>query len=193
MSASSAETLKEVDEYIDDSLVKICLAFLINPAASNLQSNLQSYAERNNVAGGVLKKSSKLLLIFLQRCMKDGLSAAQVKDRCDSIQLSEKTCAAISDNWTHSSSSMINSLLSRTITSNKLVDLDWTFGVTAATDDCDQVGKTFLQLKLTIDEGDSDDTKKAVFVELSLEQFYSFLGNLETCKNYVDYLGSEMV
>ncbi len=48
------------------------------------------------------------------------------------------------------------------------------------------MGKTFLQLKLTID--DVDVGIRDEFFELSLEQFYVFLGQMEKCKAYLDFI-----
>ena len=63
-------------------------------------------------------------------------------------------------------------------------------GVTAASDDCDHVGKTYLQLKFTIDYGDSQSGLKDVFMELGLEQFFQFLAQMENCKSYMDFFDS---
>lgn len=80
--------------------------------------------------------------------------------------------------------SSLNALLA----SNQLVDLDWSFGVTASSNDCNQVGKTFLQLKLTIRQ--EDNALKDVFMEMTIEQFYHFLSEMEKCKSYIDLMSS---
>ena len=75
-----------------------------------------------------------------------------------------------------------NSTVSQT---NQLLDLDWNFGVTAFTDECQQVGKTFVQLKLTIS---TEHGVKDVLMELTVEQFYHFLSQMEKCKSYLDLI-----
>lgn len=87
--------------------------------------------------------------------------------------------------WKVQAVSIANNLLSRAITNNQLVDMDWVFGVTASSDDCDHVGKTFLQLKLTLQ---SSTGKQVVVMELTLDQFYQFLASMEKCKSYLDYV-----
>lgn len=82
-------------------------------------------------------------------------------------------------------------MLSETLSSNRLLDVDWSFGVTAATDESDYVGRTYLQLKLTIDHEGSGPTD--VFMELSIEQFYHFLAQMEKCKVYLDFMTTESV
>jgi hypothetical protein len=67
--------------------------------------------------------------------------------------------------------------------------MDWSFGVTTATDECDQVGKTFLQVKFKI--GGANGAQD-IFLELSLEQFYQFLAQMEKAKAYVDYIKGEI-
>ena len=63
--------------------------------------------------------------------------------------------------------------------------MDWNFGVTAASDDINNVGRTFLQLKLTLESGGGG--LDVVFMELSLEHFYQFLASMEKCKSYIEY------
>jgi hypothetical protein len=52
-----------------------------------------------------------------------------------------------------------------------------------------QIGRTYLQMRLTIDRGDIG--LEDVLVELSLENFYSFLGQIEICKGYLDLLSDQ--
>jgi hypothetical protein len=79
-------------------------------------------------------------------------------------------------------------LLSKIVTQNQLIDMEWSFGVTSSTDDCDSVGKTFLQLKLVI--GDNLNPPRNLFIELSLESFFQLLASLEKCKQFVDYVST---
>ena len=81
-----------------------------------------------------------------------------------------------------------SALLSKAATNRRLVDMDWSFGVTAASDDINNVGKTFLQLKLTLErDASAEGCCEVVFMELSLEQFYQFLASMEKCKAFIDY------
>lgn len=54
-----------------------------------------------------------------------------------------------------------------------------------STDDVGKVGRTYVQLKLTVDKEGKLATEH---VELSLTQFYDLLAKLEHAKSYVDYL-----
>lgn len=94
--------------------------------------------------------------------------------------------------------------ISKVLSKSKLVDLDWEFGITASSDEVDHIGKTYLQLKLTIQTDTIDRNnlinsnpsngvsnmanKRFVFIELSLEQFYHMLASLEKCKAFLDYV-----
>jgi hypothetical protein len=118
--------------------------------------------------------------------MKGGYNMAQLEDRSLSLNLQANVITIITKLWKKKSSSIATSLLARTLSNNQLIDLDWSFGVTAASDDCDHVGKTFLQIKLTVDRG--AEGPKEIFMELSLEQFYSFLASMEKCRTYLDYV-----
>ena len=69
-----------------------------------------------------------------------------------------------------------------------------------ASDDCDTIGKTFVQLKLEFlrsngdEKGDSGSSntsvcrggRQQVFMEMNLDQFYQFLASIEKCKSCID-------
>lgn len=64
-----------------------------------------------------------------------------------------------------------------TLTVNQLEDIDWRFGLVAASKSMDQVGNTFLQMKI------KRANQETVNVELTLEQFYSFLSSMEKAES----------
>ena len=67
-------------------------------------------------------------------------------------------------------------------TLRRLVDLEWKFGVTAASSESGaaHAGKTFLQLKLVLDAPGGG--LEAVYLELTLNQFYEFLAHMERAR-----------
>lgn len=69
---------------------------------------------------------------------------------------------------------------------NQLIDMDWKFAVTAGTSDMNQVGHSFLQLKLVLDKGNKE--LENVCLELTLPQFYSFLHEMEKAKASLELL-----
>ncbi|XP_024879384.1 COMM domain-containing protein 7-like [Temnothorax curvispinosus] len=68
---------------------------------------------------------------------------------------------------------------------SKILDISWRFGVTAASNDSNNVAKSFLQLKLCLDD---DGKIKNVFIEMTIGQFYKFLHDLEKAKCNLDLL-----
>ncbi|XP_076169017.1 COMM domain-containing protein 7 [Ptiloglossa arizonensis] len=70
-------------------------------------------------------------------------------------------------------------------TVSKILNVSWRVGVTAASNESDSVGKSFLQLKLELEE---DAKTKNVFIEMTISQFYRFLHDLEKAKSNLDLL-----
>ncbi|XP_034943580.1 COMM domain-containing protein 7-like [Chelonus insularis] len=68
---------------------------------------------------------------------------------------------------------------------HKVIDISWKFGVTAATSESDRTGKTFLQLKLLLDD---NGNKRDIFTEMTLSQFYKFLHDLEKAQTSLNFL-----
>lgn len=77
--------------------------------------------------------------------MKDGWTSAELELRCSVLGLSPEATTQIIECWKQKAPRMASSLLSRTLKANQLIDLDWNFGVTAASDDCDQVSYFQIQ------------------------------------------------
>ncbi|XP_031845829.1 COMM domain-containing protein 7 [Nomia melanderi] len=68
---------------------------------------------------------------------------------------------------------------------SKIRGISWRFGVTAASNESDNIGKSFLQLKLDLEE---DGKTNNVFVEMTISEFYKFLHDLEKAKSDLDLL-----
>ena len=65
----------------------------------------------------------------------------------------------------------------------RLVDVDWTFGVTASSSEHAAVGSTYVQVRLAVQRGAA---LEYVHLELTLEKFYDFLHELERAKAQLD-------
>lgn len=71
--------------------------------------------------------------------MREGWSADQLEISALSLGLSQRTGLALRETWANYSSQLTSTLLSKIISANQLKDVDWSFGVTASTEDCDKV------------------------------------------------------
>ncbi|XP_033346108.1 COMM domain-containing protein 7-like [Bombus vosnesenskii] len=67
----------------------------------------------------------------------------------------------------------------------KILDISWRFGVTAASNESDNMGKSFLHLKLKLEE---NGKTRNIFVEMTISEFYKFLHDLEKAKCNLDLL-----
>ena len=66
-----------------------------------------------------------------------------------------------------------------------LVDVDWTFGVSASSSEHQAMGTTFVQLRLHV--LGADGAARYVHAELDLAQFYALLHELEQAKARMEY------
>ena len=90
----------------------------------------------------------------------------------------------MADTWKTNIVALSRSVVGQTFMVNQLVDMEWKFGVTAASSDLKVVGQTFLQLKLVVDRGGRHED---VFMEMTLPQFYAFLHEMERAKSTLEY------
>ena len=179
----------QLNDITDDEAIKeliaICVDFLVDGTNADFQEKLTIFGSNRAMSINFLKAIVRSLLLLLQESMKDGVTLVELEKKCNVYNILPRLTSLILDVWSRRSKQIVHNLIARTVTSNELVDLDWTFGVTASTDDCDQIGKTFLHLKLTLN---TSSGIKVIFLELSLDQFYNLLGKLSKCKAHIDFL-----
>lgn len=102
--------------------------------------------------------------------------------------------------WKANLGAMSRVVLAQTLSVNRLVDMEWKFGVSTGTDRQRRLGNAFLQLKIVLDKGNSLEnvylglilsvykgqiTKSAL--EMTLQQFYEFLKDMEQARSSLEY------
>lgn len=100
--------------------------------------------------------------------------------------LESERASLICEKWTANYVAICRSMVGQTFMINQLVDMEWKFGVTAASSELKKVGNSFLQLKLVVNKG--NEQTEEIFMELSLPQFYTFLHEMEKAKANLDLL-----
>lgn len=98
--------------------------------------------------------------------------------------LSKDKSQYVLESWKANLIGLSRSVMAQTFMVNPLVDMEWKFGVTAASSDLKVVGNSFLQLKLVVNKGGKNEN---VYMELTLPQFYSFLHEMEKARTALDY------
>ncbi len=119
------------------------------------------------------------LLFFLSECLKRNLSGELVEQDMTKIGLDAPKAARIGNMWKQTFSSLASTVKSKVLKVNQLVDVQWKFGVTAASDSLRTVNTCFLQLKFVIQKGNKTED---VLMEMTLPQFYKFLQNMEAAQ-----------
>lgn len=133
----------------------------------------------------VCRKKFKHIIFYT--AISEGYSIKTIEERCKEAGLNHSVSSVVVQAWKEKLVDITSVLLSEATTNRRLIDMDWSFGVTAASDDISNVGKTFLQLKLILERDASTEGCDVIFMELSLEQFYQLLASMEKCKAYIDY------
>jgi COMM domain containing 7 len=102
------------------------------------------------------------------------------------LGLNEANAGAVASEWKGNAAKLSSVASSGAVMMNELVDMQWKFGVTAATEEVEHVGSSHLQLKLVMDKGSG--SRENVVLEMSLPQFYEFLAQMERAAAYVDVI-----
>nr|XP_012142894.1 PREDICTED: COMM domain-containing protein 7-like isoform X1 [Megachile rotundata] len=69
--------------------------------------------------------------------------------------------------------------------SKHILNPSFIIAVTAASNESDNVGKSFFQLKLCMEENSKINN---IFIEMTISEFYKFLHDLEKANNNLDLL-----
>ncbi|KAL9646999.1 hypothetical protein ABK040_013853 [Willaertia magna] len=149
---------------------------------------LTPLSQNCNISVHKLANLIRSLTVFLQAAIGKNLKVDLIEQDCTNLGLSEDKSQIISQLWKKYFVAISRGVFSQNLTINPLIDMDWRFGVTASSSELNEVGTTFLQLRLTIDEG---GLKKDVFLEMTLQQFYDFLHEMEKAQTTLDFFAQQ--
>merc|ERR1712173_131175 len=114
-----------------------------------------------------LTKVVGALLILFQGALKYNLAADALTEDLSRLGGKEELAKLVGSLWQKNFLALNTQAAMDVIKINQLVDLQYRFGVTASSDALQEVGKSFLQLKLTLSKADSSETESHL-VELSV-------------------------
>ncbi|KAM9429452.1 COMM domain-containing protein 7-like [Salvelinus alpinus] len=135
------------------------------------------------MSAGPLRNLMKSCMLLPHGALKKNLTADQVKEDLFALGFNDSKTAHFSQQWSSHYPVLSRLAVGQTLMVNKLVDMEWKFGVTFRTSELQKVGNIFLQLKLVIRKGNSTEN---VYVELTLPQFYNFLHEIKRAKASMD-------
>ena len=117
----------------------LCLDVLIDAKSVDFQGQLGEVASRTSVKAGALKGLTRELITVFQEAMKDGWGIKELETHfLESLEIPNAAVEQIVSAWQRNRERISASLLAKTLKANRLIDLDWNFGVTASSNDVDQ-------------------------------------------------------
>ena len=165
---------------------KILISWVISPAVNDLKGTVSAFAGKHGISGKIVKACMRGFLVYVQQALQQSRTPTQVES--DLKLYGVQHAQTIGNLWKAHFMALSRSVIAKTLTVNDLVDMQWRFGATASSDELESIGSTFLQLKLTISSSASEGEREQVFMELSLPQFYEFLGNMKKASAAMDFL-----
>ncbi|XP_049611290.1 COMM domain-containing protein 7 [Syngnathus scovelli] len=165
-------------------LVEILFQFLLEPKETEKMMELLSdFASEHRMSAGPLKNLMKSVILVPQGAIKKNLTGEQLKEDLQTLGLQEDKAAHFSQQWAEHRAALCRLAVRQTLTVNRLVDMEWKFGVTVGTSEVNKMSNIFLQLKLVVQKGNSTEN---LYMELTLPQFYNFLHEMERAKASMD-------
>ncbi|XP_013409245.1 COMM domain-containing protein 7-like [Lingula anatina] len=179
------QTLNKFNDEQFTQLVQIVFQFLLEPnKSSRLIEQLEEFSSQHGVSAAALKNVIKSLLTIPNSALRKNLGPTQLKEDFLTLGLAEEKSTYFAEQWQQNLLALSRTALGQTLMVNQLLDMEWKFGVTAASSELNQVGNTFIQLKLVVNKGNKTEN---VYMELTLPQFYSFLHEMEKAKASLEY------
>ena len=142
------------------------------------------------VLGAVARETSQprsaaaqcALSIFREAAQR-ALTAEQLEAELRSAGLNEQLSAAAARSWAMHGTAAHCGLSA--LGARRLIDAEWTFGVTASSSEHAAVGTTYVQLRMVVD---GPNGPEYVHTELSLPRFYAFVHDLERAKAQLELI-----
>ncbi|XP_077316634.1 COMM domain-containing protein 7 [Lithobates pipiens] len=165
-------------------LCKVIFSFMKEQKeVDQFTSQLEDFARDNGISLGPLRNIVRSVLLVLNAALKRNLKSEELRADLIALGLDEEKAAYFAEEWSRDAAALSRLAVGRTLSINQLVDMEWKFGVTAASSELEKSGSIFLQLKMVIRKGSQ---LEPVYVELTLPQFYSFLHEMERAKSSLD-------
>ncbi|XP_053310079.1 COMM domain-containing protein 7 [Spea bombifrons] len=182
--ASDMQNMKQLSGEQVSRLCRVIFGFLKEQKeVDSFTEQLGEFAKQNGLSLGPLKSLARSLLLILNGALKHNVTGEQLRADLLALGLSEEKACCFTDEWNSDEPALTQMALCRTLSVNQLVDMEWKFGVTAATSELEKAGNIFLQLKMVVKKGSRTEP---IYVELTLPQFYSFLHEMERAKGTLD-------
>jgi hypothetical protein len=153
------------------AVVRAVVAFLRGEAG--LEEGLGRVCETHGTKPIAARRYAHGLIAAVRGALKNNLSDTELRSDLEELGLSKQRAAAVGAVVAESRPQLVAAAVEQMLSVNQLQDIDWRFGVTASSSEMDRVGSTFLQMKIARQD------RPVANVELSLEQFYHFLGEME--------------
>lgn len=190
---SYSSNLPKLNKFEDPKALKDLIGIIFDSSANknkhDTQQKVEEFAQAQGIANvNALNSLIKDLDTIPKSTVKKNFTSAQLKEELLKEGLGENQAAAFAEVYSDRVASLRALAIESTLAVSQLVDLQWKFGVTAASSDMQLVGNTFLQMKWTI-RGNKDGQLETMCTELSLPQFYKFLHEMEKAKTSMEMLG----
>jgi hypothetical protein len=156
------------------------------PTAAQFSDQLSKFVQQNSLSLPTVKACVRALFNFLRGCLQRSLNSVHVREDLVQMGLTGSVVNYLPAQWALHYSTLSATLIGSTFLVQRLLDMEWRFGVTMSNNEMRQVGTTFLQLKLVLDKGQG--VTQDVYLELTLPQFYHFLREMEKAKNQLEFL-----
>uniref|UniRef100_UPI00358EDF5B COMM domain-containing protein 7 n=1 Tax=Myxine glutinosa TaxID=7769 RepID=UPI00358EDF5B len=167
----ATDTLKDLSAQQFSSLLATAFGILVDPRkADGVEGKLPS--------GSSLIHLTAILLLARDANRKN-LTGEKLTEQLKKNGLSEEQALRFTDQWNPKAWSLSPKLGYQGVTTNRLVDMEWRFGVSAGSSEVKQAGNLFLQLKLVVKKGGKVEN---VYMELTMPQFYNFLHEMERAR-----------
>ncbi|XP_073436811.1 COMM domain-containing protein 7 isoform X2 [Dendrobates tinctorius] len=182
--ASDIQNMRQLSEEVS-RLCSAIFSFLKEQReADQFTSQLEDFAKDNGISLGPLKSIVRSVLLVLNGALRRSLKSEDLQSDLLVLGLDEEKARLFAKEWSSDAPALTRLAVGRTLSINQLVDMEWKFGVTAASSELEKAGTIFLQLKMIVKKGNQ---LEPVYVELTLPQFYSFLHEMERAKSSLEY------
>jgi hypothetical protein len=175
----TAFTTEQLIQYIP-----ICFE-LCNGFISSAEEQLTTFATQFGIKLRPLRAITSSITWVLTECLQRNLSGEVLRDELCKFGWSEEHAKLVSDEWKKSFVILTSNAAMNTLTANEIIDFTWKFGVTASSNECKSIGNCFLQLQLTLRQGDCE---RQQWIELTLPQFYEFLQQMQSANRIVEQM-----
>ncbi|KAH9101881.1 hypothetical protein LEN26_000336 [Aphanomyces euteiches] len=181
-----ASNMNAMSEAMQGEFMALLFAYCLAPQDHDLSKIASEFAAKHNMNLKPLKKTIQHTFELVSHAVQENLSPRDFIEQLSRAGMELAPAKLFASHWETHRPALLQRVHQALVMSTSFVKLTWKLGITAATNHMPELGTVFVQLSFHMDKGKPELETETI--ELSVDNFYLFLANMEALHAHMLFL-----